>query len=114
MTPTDPIPDQSLDPKDWEAMRRLGHQMVDDLIDYWAGIREQKIWRPIPDEVKQVLNQPIPEQGQSPEEVYREFKKYIFPYNKGNVHPRFFAWIQGTGTPMGTFADLLASGMNPN
>lgn len=108
------IPDQNLDPKDWEAMRALGHQMVDDLIDYWAGIREQKIWRPIPEEVKEVFDQPIPEQGQSPEEVYREFKQYIFPYNKGNVHPRFFAWIQGTGTPMGTFGDLLASGMNPN
>ena len=114
MTPNDPIPDQSLDPQDWEAMRTLGHLMVDDLIDYWAGIREQKIWRPIPDEVKQVFDLPIPEQGQSPEEVYREFKEYIFPYNKGNVHPRFFAWIQGTGTPMGTFGDLLASGMNPN
>ncbi len=108
------IPDQNLDPKDWEAMRALGHQMVDDLIDYWAGIREQKIWRPIPEEVKEVFDQPIPEQGQSPEEVYREFNEYIFPYNKGNVHPRFFAWIQGTGTPMGTFGDLLASGMNPN
>ena len=114
MSQKEPIPDQTLDPKDWEAMRALGHQMVDDLIDYWAGIREQKIWRPIPDEVKQVLDLPIPEQGQSPEEVYREFKEYIFPYNKGNVHPRFFAWIQGTGTPMGTFGDLLASGMNPN
>ena len=114
MSPTNPIPDQSLDPQDWDAMRALGHQMVDDLIDYWAGIREQKIWRPIPDEVKQVFDLPIPEQGQSPEEVYREFKEYIFPYNKGNVHPRFFAWIQGTGTPMGTFGDLLASGMNPN
>ncbi len=108
------IPDQNLDPKDWEAMRHLGHQMVDDLIDYWAGIREQKTWKPIPEEVKQVFDQPIPEHGQSPEEVYREFKEYIFPYNKGNVHPRFFAWIQGTGTPMGTFGDLLASGMNPN
>ena len=114
MSQKEPIPDQTLDPKDWEAMRALGHQMVDDLIDYWAGIREQKIWRPIPDEVKQVFDLPIPEQGQSPEEVYREFKEYIFPYNKGNVHPRFFAWIQGTGTPMGTFGDLLASGMNPN
>ena len=114
MSQKETLPDQNLDPKDWEAMRALGHQMVDDLIDYWAGIREQKIWRPIPDEVKQVFDQPIPEQGQSPEEVYREFKENIFPYNKGNVHPRFFAWIQGTGTPMGTFGDLLASGMNPN
>jgi glutamate/tyrosine decarboxylase-like PLP-dependent enzyme len=114
MSPNDHLPDQNLDPQDWDAMRVLGHQMVDDLIDYWKGIREEKIWRPIPKEVKTFLDQPIPENGQLPEEVYQEFKQYIFPYNKGNVHPRFFAWIQGTGTPMGTFGDLLASGMNPN
>ena len=44
----------------------------------------------------------------------RILSRIFSPYNKGNVHPRFFAWIQGTGTPLGTFADLLASGMNPN
>jgi aromatic-L-amino-acid decarboxylase len=106
--------DLSLDPKDWEAMRQLGHQMVDDLIDYWKNIRDEKIWKPIPEEVKNFLDTPLPEYGQDPEEVYEQFKRNIFPYNKGNVHPRFFAWIQGTGTPLGTFADLLASGMNPN
>ena len=114
MSQMETIPDQNLDPKDWESMRLLGHQMVDDLIDYWKGIREEKTWKPIPEEVKSFLDQPIPENGQTPEKVYEDFKQYIFPYNKGNVHPRFFAWIQGTGTPLGSFADLLASGMNPN
>ncbi|WP_026952586.1 pyridoxal phosphate-dependent decarboxylase family protein [Algoriphagus mannitolivorans] len=106
--------DQTLDPENWDQMRQLGHQMIDDLFDYWQSIRDQKIWKPIPGEVKDFLDQPIPEKGQDPEQVYRDFKQYVFPYNKGNVHPRFFAWIQGTGTPMGVLADLLASGMNPN
>ncbi|WP_332911032.1 pyridoxal phosphate-dependent decarboxylase family protein [Algoriphagus boritolerans] len=104
----------TLDPENWESMRQLGHQMIDDLFDYWKGIREEKIWKPIPSEVKEFLDQPIPELGQDPETIYQEFKNNIFPYNKGNVHPRFFAWIQGTGTPLGVLADLLASGMNPN
>ncbi|MDE0561143.1 aminotransferase class V-fold PLP-dependent enzyme [Algoriphagus sp. NF] len=106
--------DQSLDPQDWESMRQLGHQMIDDLIDYWKGIRDEKIWKPIPQEVKKALETSIPENGEDPKDVYEDFKQNVFPYNKGNVHPRFFAWIQGTGTPLGTFADLLASGMNPN
>jgi glutamate/tyrosine decarboxylase-like PLP-dependent enzyme len=106
--------DLTLDPDNWDHMRELGHQMIDDLFDYWQGIREQKIWRPIPEEVKEFLDQPIPETGQDPKQVYQEFKQNIFPYNKGNVHPRFFAWIQGTGTPLGVLADLMASGMNPN
>ncbi len=106
--------DLTLDPENWDAMRQLGHQMIDDLFEYWQGIRDEKIWKPIPTEVKEFLDQPIPEKGQNPAEVYQEFKENIFPYNKGNVHPRFFAWIQGTGTPLGVLADLLASGMNPN
>ncbi|WP_297336712.1 aminotransferase class V-fold PLP-dependent enzyme [Algoriphagus sp.] len=106
--------DLTLDPENWEEMRQLGHQMVDDMIDYWKSIREQKIWKPIPTDVKEFLDQPLPAKGQDPKEIYAEFKQYIFPYNKGNVHPRFFAWIQGTGTPLGSLADFLASGMNPN
>ncbi|MDX5337917.1 MAG: aminotransferase class V-fold PLP-dependent enzyme [Cyclobacteriaceae bacterium] len=111
---TFPEKDLTLDPENWDQMRQLGHQMIDDLFDYWQSLRDQKIWKPIPLEVKEFLNQPIPENGQDPAEVYEDFKQYIFPYNKGNVHPRFFAWIQGTGTPLGVLADLLASGMNPN
>lgn len=108
------LENHTLDPEDWEAMRALGHEMIDDLIDYWQGIREEPIWKPIPKEVKDTFDSKIPMQGTSPELVYEDFKKFVFPYNKGNVHPRFFAWIQGTGTPLGTFADLLGSGMNPN
>ncbi|MCZ8134207.1 MAG: hypothetical protein O9252_01740, partial [Algoriphagus sp.] len=84
------IKDLTLDPENWDQMRELGHQMIDDLFDYWQSIRDQKIWKPIPAEVKDFLDQPIPETGQDPNEVYEDFKKYIFPYNKGNVHPRFF------------------------
>jgi aromatic-L-amino-acid decarboxylase len=47
-------------------------------------------------------------------EIYAQFKTHILPYNKGNIHPRFWAWVQGTGTPMGVFGDFLASAMNPN
>ena len=31
-----PIQEESLDPQDWDAMKALGHQMVDDMMDYFA------------------------------------------------------------------------------
>src|SRR4029453_16371891 len=34
------------------------------------------------------------------------------PYSNGNHHPRFWGWVQGTGTPPGLMADMLASGLN--
>ncbi len=104
----------TLDPQNWEEIHSLGHQIVDDLVNYWQGIREEPSWKPIPESVKSTFKSSVPKEGSSPSKVYEEFKKTVFPYNKGNVHPRFFAWIQGTGNPMGVWGDLLASGMNPN
>lgn len=105
---------QTLDPENWDEIRALGHQMIDDLVNYWQGIREEPTWKPIPEEIKSTFDTVVPKQGLAPAQVYEQFKTTIFPYNKGNVHPRFFAWIQGTGNPMGVWGDLLASGMNPN
>jgi aromatic-L-amino-acid decarboxylase len=50
----------------------------------------------------------------APEAIFADFERYVLPFNKGNIHPRFWAWVQGTGTPLGMLADLLASGMNSN
>jgi len=36
------------------------------------------------------------------------------PFTNGNLHPRFFGWVQGNGTPLGMMADMLASGLNPH
>jgi glutamate/tyrosine decarboxylase-like PLP-dependent enzyme len=104
----------TLDPDDWAKMRELGHRMIDDMMDHLEQIREQPSWRIMPLEAKQFLQKPVPLKPEDINNVYQEFKQYIFPYNKGNIHPRFFAWVQGTGTPFGVLAEMLAATMNPN
>ena len=106
--------EETLDPDNWNEMRALGHQMIDNMIDYLQGLRDKPVWQKPTTEVKEVLNRPLPQESQSAEEIYQEFLSFILPYNKGNIHPRFFAWVQGNGTPLGMLADMLASGMNPN
>lgn len=104
----------SLDPENWEALRALGHRMVDDMLKFLETVRERPVWQPIPDEVKAQLKQPIPHEGQGQEAVYEEFLRDILPYPMGNIHPRFWGWVIGTGTPFGMLAEMLAAGMNPN
>ena len=31
--------EETLDPQDWDGMRRLGHRMVDDMFDYLEHVR---------------------------------------------------------------------------
>ncbi len=106
--------DQTLDPKDWTEIRALGHQMIDDVMDLLQNIHKEPVWKKIPAETKAFYGQPIPLLPSSPTDVYDEFRQHIFRFYKGNIHPRFFAWVEGTGTPMGVLAELLAAGMNPN
>jgi glutamate/tyrosine decarboxylase-like PLP-dependent enzyme len=103
-----------LDPKDWSAFRALSHAALDDAIDYLEHIGERSAWEPMPDEVAASLQEPLPREPMPLEAVYREFTQRIFPYHSGNIHPRFFGWVQGTGTPTGVLADMLAATMNPN
>lgn len=104
----------TLDPEDWEKVRALGHLMIDDMIDYLKNIKDTPVWKPIPKETKRFFEENLPQEGIDANEVYNQFLTHILPYNKGNIHPRFWAWVQGTGTPMGVFGDFLASAMNPN
>jgi aromatic-L-amino-acid/L-tryptophan decarboxylase len=106
--------EQSLDPADWDSMKNLAHQMVEDMFDYLKNISKQPVWKPIPEDVKKKLSVDIPLEPQSSESVYQDFKNYVLPYTKGGIHPRFFALVEGTGTPLGALADMLASTMNSN
>ena len=104
----------TLDPVDWESMRKLGHKMLDDMVDYIETVRERPVWQHVPDSVKACFCKPLPRQPQPPEEIYEEFVEKVLPYPMGNIHPRFWGWILGTGTVMGVFAELLAASMNTN
>jgi len=106
--------EESLDPKDWQLMRDLGHRMVDDMLTYLETVRDRHVWQPIPREVKEYFNQPLPMEAQGAELTYRDFLKYVLPHPMGNIHPRFWGWVIGTGTPLGMLADMLAAGINPN
>lgn len=109
--------EETLDPQDqqgWDDMRALGHRMVDDMFDYMQTLRDRPVWQPIPDVVKAQFEQPIPHEPQDINAVYEDFVRDVLPYPVGNLHPRFWGWVVGTGTPLGALAEFLAGVMNPN
>lgn len=106
--------EETLDPRDWEEFRGLAHRMVDDTIDYLAERREEPVWRPMPDRVRESLAEKLPMEAIGAQAAYAEFVEKVRPYPNGNNHPRFWGWVQGTGTPLAMMADMLAAAMNPH
>jgi len=103
-----------LDPANWPAFRELSHRMLDDTLDAMEHVRERGAWRPFPAAAQAALARPLPREGADAAAVYEEFRELIQPYATGNTHPRFWGWVNGTGTPITVLAELLAAGMNPN
>ncbi len=110
-----PAPEETLDPADWDAFRELAHRMVDDTLAHLATLRDRAPWQPMPPGVRAALRDaPLPRGGEGEAAAYAQFREQVLPYPNGNLHPRFWGWVQGTGTPLGMMAEMLAAAMNPH
>ena len=113
-TPRGTVQEETLDPSDWEEFRAFAHGVVDDTISFLATLRERTAWSEMPEEIRKSFAEPVPMDGTGVEQAYAEFVQHVRPYPNGNLHPRFWGWVQGTGTPLGMIADLLAAALNPH
>ncbi len=105
---------ETLDPENWDDMRALAHQMIDDAFHHLQTLRERPVWQPVPDEVAAKFQVAAPLEPEGAVSTYQDFKESILPYPMGNTHPRFWAWYMGNGTVLGALADFMASIMNSN
>lgn len=111
MTPQNRV---SLDPANWDDFSTSAHQMLDDMIENMRTVRDRPIWQKMPDDIRAEFTAPLPENGADLSAVYEEFTEHILPYPMGTTHPRFWAWVIGSGLPVSVLAELLAATQNPN
>ncbi len=107
-------PAGSLDPADWAAFRATAHRMLDQAIDFLQHVEQRPVWQKMPETVRHDLAEPPPEAPMPLDAVCRAFERLILPYAAGNIHPGFFGWVNGAGTPTGMVAEMLAAALNAN
>ena len=94
-----------------EEMRRLGRLAADLVADHREGLLRRPVFGKV---ASSAFDEPLPEDGQSVDEVLAAVRERVLPHPFGNSHPRFFAFINATADPLGTLGDYLASAMNSN
>jgi glutamate/tyrosine decarboxylase-like PLP-dependent enzyme len=104
----------TLDPRSWPDLRALGHRMVDEMMNYLETVRDRAVWQRMPDDVRHSFTGPAPRRPEGEEAAYADFVQNVLPYPTGNIHPRFWGWVMGNGTPLAALSDMLAATMNPN
>jgi len=103
-----------LDPTDWEQYRALAHRMVDESLDYLRDVGTRPAWIPTPPGVRsEIRDEALPRTGVGDTKAYDDFLRLVRPYPNNNIHPRFWGWVMGTGSPQAAMADFLSSVVNP-
>ncbi len=63
---------ETLDPKDWQALTSLGKKMVDNMMSHIQNVPDRKVWEQAPEELRQFFNQDVPHEGSGEEKTLWE------------------------------------------
>jgi aromatic-L-amino-acid/L-tryptophan decarboxylase len=98
-----------------DQIREWGDSVTQFMIDYLGDLRDHPAYRHTSSqEIRSGLDSKLPIKGTGFESLLRVFRETIVPFSRQNAHPRMFGYVQSPGTPLGAFADLLASTLNAN
>ena len=98
-----------------DEIRKWENSVTQFMIEYLGGLRDRPVYRHTSSrEIRSGLDSTFPTRGTDFDSLLRIFRDTIVPFSRQNAHPRMFGYVQSPGTPIGAFADLLASTLNAN
>jgi glutamate/tyrosine decarboxylase-like PLP-dependent enzyme len=98
-----------------DEIRKWENSVTQFMIEYLGGLRDRPVYRHTSSrEIRSGLDSTLPTKGTDFDSLLKIFRDTIVPFSRQNAHPRMFGYVQSPGTPIGAFADLLASTLNAN
>jgi aromatic-L-amino-acid/L-tryptophan decarboxylase len=98
-----------------DEIREWENSVIQFMIEYLGGLRDRPVYRQTSSrEIRSGLDPKLPIKGTDFDSLLKVFRETIVPFSRQNAHPRMFGYVQSPGTPIGAFADLLASTLNAN
>jgi len=100
---------------DPETHRKAGRLLGEFLADYEVDVSNRPVFPKINREaMRAILDEPLPDEGRSIEELFTEFKDIVVPNSTQVAHPRFIPYVLPSPNGISAFADALAGALNQN
>lgn len=97
-----------------EALDQISSAAAALVHEYFSEIRERPVVAPnYAGKTKAAINVALPNEGRPLAELLDECRT-VFDLSRHNGHPRFFGYVASPSTPVGAYADLIASALNAN
>ncbi len=101
---------------DPEEFRKIGHECVDLIAEYFGGLGSAPVTKGhTPSSIRAIVGDgPLP-QGPTPAgPLVRGIARTLVDHSLHIGHPRFLGYITSSPAPIGALGDLLAAAVNPN
>lgn len=112
-----PLAPEAFDSLDMEPehFRKVGYEVIDAIAAYYSSIREKRIISESSSkEIETRFKEALPQTGQAPEAILQDWKERVLPHVTHLGSPRYFGFVNGSGTMISVFAEALASSVNMN
>jgi len=97
-----------------EALDEISSQAAKLVAEYFAHVAERPVMAPNhAGKTKSLVNVDLPVEGRPLEQLLDECRT-VMDLSRHNGHPRFFGYVASPSTPVGAYADLIASALNAN
>ena len=83
--------------------------MLDAAISQMQVARDRP-WQPVPEDLEARYAIGQADQG----DLVARLVEEVLPHHGGNIHPRFWGWVQGSGLPSDMIASVAAAAVNAN
>jgi glutamate/tyrosine decarboxylase-like PLP-dependent enzyme len=94
---------------------RIGRAAVEIVSDYTRSLDDAPVCSSAgPAELEALFDEPLPQEGQSVEDIFEKFKRDVLPHAMNIPSPRYFGLFNPTPLPVAVWADALASAINQN
>ncbi len=94
------------------AFRRYGHAFVDWLADYFENIEKLPVKsKTLPGDLLSRLPASAPTDGESMDEIFKDFRELIMPGISHWQHPAWFAYFPANNSPPSVLAEMLTAGL---
>lgn len=98
-----------------EIHRRLGHRVVDAMIDRLSTLASRPVFGgSTPEALNRIFSEPLPKSGNDSDRVIAECLSTVVAHSMGIGHPRHFGHMDGPPLALGIFGDLIAAALNQN
>ena len=97
---------------DVEEFRRSGHQLIDRIADYRAGIAKLPVMAQVrPGDLKAALPKAPPQLGEAFDAVFADLDRLILPGLSHFQHPGFYGYFPANAELSSVLGDYLSSGL---